>query len=109
MARRRVRAQSKNLQSELVRKVLRFGLSAQVPTTLIDADKIRNFFNGRPKYEIAQLVANRFPEIAWKLPTKRKPWQPESERQSVFDAMSVGLYFFESQVRPGHVDRPEVL
>jgi predicted glycoside hydrolase/deacetylase ChbG (UPF0249 family) len=109
LARRRVKPNSEELQSELVRKVLQFSAEAQIPITFIDSDDIRSFFSGRPKYEIAQLVAHRFPEMAWKLPSKRKPWQPESERQSVFDAVSVGLYFLESQIRLENAGHSEIV
>lgn len=97
LVRRRTDVRSQQQQRDVVDAVVRFGSSAKVPITLIDAHQIRSFFNGRSKYEIAKLVAERFPEIAWKLPRKRKVWQPESERQSIFDAMSVGMYFFGSQ------------
>jgi hypothetical protein len=43
-------------------------------------------FNAGTRYEIAQVVAEIFPELAWKLPPKRKAWQHEAARMSVFDA-----------------------
>lgn len=96
VVRRRADARSQRRQHDLVDGVVRFGSLGRLPVTLIDADKIRSFFNGKSKYEIAKLVAERFPEIAWKLPPKRKVWQSESERQSIFDAISTGVYFFQS-------------
>ena len=96
-----------NRQRDLVSAVLEFGSSAKVPITLINAKEIRIYFNGKPKYEIAKLVAERFPEISWKLPPKRKVWQPESERQSIFDAMSVAVYFVDSQCGSTNRGSPE--
>ena len=46
------------------------------------------------KYTIAELVVPIFPELAWKLPTKRKNWQPERYNAAIFDAVSLGLAYF---------------
>jgi hypothetical protein len=43
-------------------------------------------FNAETKYQIAQVVAEIFPELAWKLPPKRRAWQHETARMSIFDA-----------------------
>jgi hypothetical protein len=41
--------------------------------------------NASTRYEIAQVVARILPELAWKLPPKRKPWLPEHDRMAIFD------------------------
>jgi len=46
------------------------------------------------KYEIACAVAERLPELASKLPPKRKIWQSEDYRMSIFDATAVGVAYF---------------
>jgi Holliday junction resolvasome RuvABC endonuclease subunit len=43
------------------------------------------------KYEIAAAIANRFPELAPRLPRFRKPWMSEDYRMSIFDAVGLGL------------------
>lgn len=43
-------------------------------------------FNAETKYQIAQVVAEIFPELAWKLPPKRRAWEHEAARMSIFDA-----------------------
>jgi hypothetical protein len=53
---------------------------------------IRRYFgryNAVTKYEMAQSVATLFPELAWKLPRNRKPWETEHHRMSIFDAAAV--------------------
>jgi hypothetical protein len=45
-----------------------------------------NRFNAGTKYQIAQVVAETFPDLAWKLPPKRRAWQHEAARMSIFDA-----------------------
>jgi hypothetical protein len=47
------------------------------------------------KHRIASVVAERYPELSWKLPPKRKPWQSEDYRMSIFDAAALGVTYFE--------------
>jgi hypothetical protein len=46
------------------------------------------------KQKIAGLIADIFPEVAWKLPPHRKNWEPEHHNMAIFDAISVGLTYF---------------
>jgi hypothetical protein len=74
----------------------------RVPITvhLINRSKLRSFFSGETKankHDIAQMIANRFPELSWRLPPMRKPWQSEPTRQSIFDAASLGVFYFAQQ------------
>ncbi len=52
--------------------------------------------NAHTKYEIAQVVATTLPELAWKLPPKRRLWEPENYRMSIFDAAAAVVAFVES-------------
>jgi hypothetical protein len=57
------------------------------------------------KYKIAGLIAEMFPEVAWKLPPSRKNWEPEHHNMAIFDAISVGLTYF---IQSGQtLDAPE--
>jgi hypothetical protein len=42
--------------------------------------------NAETKYEIALAVAKILPELAWRLPPKRKAWQSERRRTWIFEA-----------------------
>jgi hypothetical protein len=46
-------------------------------------------YNAATKYQIAQSVATLLPELAWKVPRNRKPWETEHHRMSIFDAAAV--------------------
>jgi hypothetical protein len=46
------------------------------------------------KYEIASALVRAFPELMVRLPPKRKPWQSEDSRMSIFDAVALGLAYF---------------
>lgn len=47
--------------------------------------------SGATKHEIALAIAHLFPELASRLPPKRKPWMSEDKRMSIFDAVSFAL------------------
>lgn len=58
---------------------------------------IRRYFsrrNANTKYEIALEVARILPELAWKLPPCRKPWQSERYSMSIFDAAAALIVYF---------------
>lgn len=52
---------------------------------------IRHYFGIRTKRELAVMIASAFPELAPRLPPKRKPWMSEDARQSLFDAVALGI------------------
>jgi hypothetical protein len=63
-----------------------------------DRAAIRRCFasvGARTKYEIAQAIAREIPEIGYRLPPIRKIWMNEDHRQSLFDAASLGITYFQ--------------
>lgn len=48
------------------------------------------------KWDIADVMVTRFPEIAHKLPGKRKPWQSEDDRIGVFMALAAAVCAWQS-------------
>jgi RNase H-fold protein (predicted Holliday junction resolvase) len=57
----------------------------------------RNFsqVDARTKYEIALALTRKFPALVLRLPPKRKPWQSEDSRMSIFDAAAFGLTYLD--------------
>ena len=47
------------------------------------------------KYTIAQEVARKIPALAHRLPPKRQIWMSESPLQALFDALALGMAFYE--------------
>lgn len=52
-------------------------------------------YDATTKYQVAQVVAATMPELAWKLPPKRRPWESEHYRMSIFDAAAVVIVHLE--------------
>lgn len=52
-------------------------------------------FGARTKHEIASAITVRYPELAPRLPPKRKPWMSEDERMSIFDAAALMVSYLD--------------
>lgn len=53
-----------------------------------------------------QTVAEQFPELLSILPPRRRPWQSEDYRMTIFDAAAVGIaYFAENTPQLGNTSR----
>ena len=55
--------------------------------TYVESNSCRN------KYDVAALLATWFPEIAWRLPPRRKFYQPEARAMLYFDAAALGAAY----------------
>jgi hypothetical protein len=77
----------------------------QIPVVFITRSKLtrhfRRQYNASTKYEIAQAAANVVRELTWRLPNKRKPWQSEHPRMSIFAAAALALAHIFSQEDTG--------
>ncbi len=80
-----------------VRRTLRNEAARRfIPVVTLGRRRVQNWFHqqGNPgKYAIASFLANRFPELSWKLPPRRKPWHPEPWNLCLFDAVALGLAY----------------
>lgn len=43
------------------------------------------------RHAVAQAVAAQLPILRYRMPPKRKPWLPEDDRQSLYDAAALGI------------------
>jgi hypothetical protein len=85
-----------------LRAVKALAKRVMVVVRVIEGSSLRTYFAKEAKvnkHEIAKMVADQFPELSWRLPPKRKPWETEPARQSIFDAASLGVFYFAQQAR----------
>jgi hypothetical protein len=61
--------------------------------------KVFKAFGAQTKHEIACVIAMHLPEIAIRLPRRRKPWMSEDYRMAIFDAAALALTYFYSRGR----------
>ena len=97
----RKRAQGSARDSPMARRATRIirrkATSMSVPSILISNALTARLFREyvKPtKSEIAGLIAACFPDLAWRLPPRRKVWNPEDWNMSLFDSAALGLAYF---------------
>jgi hypothetical protein len=83
----------------LMGTILRMARKQNVPVRTLSRAAVRTWFGGqaRDKHGTAIVLGQRFPELAERVPPKRKAWQSEDYRMSIFDAAALGLTHIESQ------------
>jgi hypothetical protein len=80
--------------------IVRLARKQSIPVRTVSRAAARNLFPTieRNKHGISVSLSNRFPELAERVPPKRKPWQSEDYRMSIFDATALGLTYVESKL-----------
>ena len=82
----------------IVRKAKR----GRIPVRVLGRSAVRAVFAGnglQTKHQVASALAERFAELAPILPPKRKPWQSEDYRTSIFDAAALGTAYFARRAK----------
>jgi Holliday junction resolvasome RuvABC endonuclease subunit len=82
---------------ELINDISKLASKRKVKVRAVPKAKVKQAFaevGASNKQEIAVAIANRFPELAPRLPRFRKPWMSEDYRMSIFDAVALALTFF---------------
>jgi MinD-like ATPase involved in chromosome partitioning or flagellar assembly len=82
--------------SKLVAAIRREAKKHRVAVMFVTPRAVKQVMTGHTssKHEIASALAERFLELAPKLPPKRKLWQSEDYRMSIFDAAALGVAYF---------------
>jgi hypothetical protein len=64
----------------------------------LSVEEIRQAFpntNSSTKYDIAAKLGLMFPELKWRIPPHRKPWEPEHYTRTMFDAAALGVAYLK--------------
>ena len=72
----------------------------RIQIRLLEKDAVNTTFRNlgcETKAEIAVALARIFPELVWQLPPKRKAWKSEHPHQSVFDAIALGMAYWQHE------------
>jgi hypothetical protein len=94
------RAQTSSHIRSLVEVMTRVASAHSVPIFLIEHDNVRQTFRNmgcETRDEIAAALARIFPKLVWRLPPKRRAWQSEHPRMAMFDAIALGLAYWQHQ------------
>lgn len=86
-----------NLRKRRVFAAIRQGAAGHsIALISMNPSQINKYFlryEATTKHQVAEFVAKRMPELAWKLPRKRKPWESEHHRMSIFDAAAIVIAY----------------
>jgi hypothetical protein len=86
----------------LIDDIAKLAMKRNVKVRRFSRAQVKQMFAGSGasnKYEIAQAIAKRFPELQPRLPRFRKPWMSEDYRMSIFDAVGFALTYFRTILR----------
>lgn len=75
---------------------------ARIKFVVLTATQVTHHFSSQgqvTKHGIAATVAQRYPELSWKLPRRRKSYQSEPPVMLIFDAVANGVAHLERQSR----------
>ena len=83
-------------RTKMLMMIERQARSLRIPVRRVSRRDVDRAFVGfeSNKYEVASALAQQFPELAARLPPKRKCWQSEDYRMGIFDAAAVGVAYF---------------
>jgi len=83
-------------RTKMLSTIERQARSRRIPVRFISRRDVNRTFVGfdSNKYEVASALARQFPDLASRLPPKRKCWQSEDYRMGIFDAAAVGVAYF---------------
>ena len=93
---------------KMVSKVVKEARVTKTPIAWLSEERLTQFFEKSgitTKQQVAASMAELFPEIAWKLPSPRKSWQPEHWRMPLFDAIALGFGYFVLKMGPTDANR----
>ena len=89
-------------RATILAAVQRLMKNRRIPVRLISQGAITRFFAGSEsnKHEVASALAQQFSLLLSKLPPRRKCWQGEDYRMSIFDAAAAGVAYFARYQKP---------
>jgi hypothetical protein len=83
-------------RARILQSVQRLAREARIPITFVSREEIVEAFAHAEanKHGVASVVAEQFLALVAKLPPRRKCWQSEDYRMSIFDAAALGVAYF---------------
>jgi hypothetical protein len=86
--------------SSLNAAICEMAANRKIPTCNYSRDDVREAFQHAGvvnKQALAELIAKHIPAFERYVPPARKPWMSEDPRMGLFDAVALGLVFFQKE------------
>lgn len=90
----------KSGMQSVVKAVSILASARSIPVHLVPHSDLLAAFSplgGRTREEMAEVLTRIYPDLFWYLPPKRKIWQAEHPRMTIFDALALGLAYWQAR------------
>jgi hypothetical protein len=90
------------LRRKIMAKIKKVAEGERIPLVLVSVADIRMAFApaNRSKYQIAQAIAERYPELHFQLPSPRKAYESEKFGITIFEAAAAGFVHYGLKTAP---------
>jgi hypothetical protein len=90
------------LRKKIMAKITKVAKAEKIPLTFISHADIRKAFfpANQSKYQIACAIAERYPELQFRLPAARKAYQSEKFGITIFEAAAAGFAYYGLKITP---------
>jgi hypothetical protein len=78
----------------VIKRLELLAMSKTLPVVKVARTDVLRAFGTKNKYQTAEAIARIYPVLEDRLPHHRKPWESETDRVNVFDAVSFALTSF---------------
>jgi hypothetical protein len=91
---------------EMVRAITNLAQSRRIPVRRISGPSVRRAFpdENHNKYQIASVIAKRYPELSPRLGPRRRFWEAEKYSMSIFDAAAIGIAYLRTDAISDNAD-----
>jgi Holliday junction resolvasome RuvABC endonuclease subunit len=96
----------------LIDGIIRLAVGRKIKARKVSRTQVRGAFsesNDATKHQLASVIARRFPELASRLPPRRRAWMSEDSRMQMFNAIALGLSFFSGTARSRCIRRGAIM
>jgi hypothetical protein len=93
------------LRKKITAKIAKVAKSEKIPLVFVSGTDIRKAFApvSQSKYQIACAIAERYPELQFRLPAPRKSYQSEKFGITIFEAAAAGFVYCGLKIAPPEV------
>jgi len=90
----------------MARRIATLAQHRETPVRPIAGDSVRTAFpdNNQNKYQIATVIAARYPELSPRLGRRRRMWEAERYSMSIFDAAAPAVAYFAHNSLTGDIE-----
>jgi hypothetical protein len=89
-------------RKKIIAKIAKVAKAKRIPLVLVSGTDIRKAFApaNQSKYQIARAIAEWYPELQFRLPSSRKPYQSEKFGITIFEAAAAGFVYYGLKIAP---------